>query len=208
MALIQCPECGKDVSTAASTCPSCGFPLTDYVKEMEIKRLTEKILPRTEFICHEGCRTKICIKCCRPFGAAYGPRCNCGMPGVEVDFPVQDAKGGRRALYILQNDILPRNIGDSDSKEYKEYIASIMEYSGEEPIPPDPKYISMPSNVDKPDVKINIPIINHPACPYCKSTNLSKISALKKAAKISVFGIFGAGDVGKTYKCNNCGARF
>lgn len=27
MALIECPECGKQVSTAATTCPSCGFPV-------------------------------------------------------------------------------------------------------------------------------------------------------------------------------------
>lgn len=28
MALIQCPECGKDVSDAARSCPSCGYPIT------------------------------------------------------------------------------------------------------------------------------------------------------------------------------------
>jgi len=27
MALINCPECGNQVSTAAATCPSCGFPV-------------------------------------------------------------------------------------------------------------------------------------------------------------------------------------
>ena len=29
MALINCPECGKQVSTAAKACPSCGFPVTE-----------------------------------------------------------------------------------------------------------------------------------------------------------------------------------
>lgn len=27
MALIKCPECKHDVSTAAETCPNCGYPL-------------------------------------------------------------------------------------------------------------------------------------------------------------------------------------
>ena len=27
MALIKCPECGKEVSTAAKICPHCGFPM-------------------------------------------------------------------------------------------------------------------------------------------------------------------------------------
>lgn len=29
MALIACPECGKQVSTAAKACPGCGFPLAE-----------------------------------------------------------------------------------------------------------------------------------------------------------------------------------
>lgn len=49
---------------------------------------------------------------------------------------------------------------------------------------------------------------NKPKCPSCQSTNLSKISSVGKAAKIGLFGLFGAGDIGKTYKCNNCGVRF
>lgn len=49
---------------------------------------------------------------------------------------------------------------------------------------------------------------NIPRCPICNSTNLSKISNLKKAGKIGLFGIFGAGDIGKTWKCNNCGSKF
>ena len=29
MALIKCPECGKDISNKAKACIHCGFPLTD-----------------------------------------------------------------------------------------------------------------------------------------------------------------------------------
>ena len=29
MALITCPECGKDVSTEAKACPACGFPVAE-----------------------------------------------------------------------------------------------------------------------------------------------------------------------------------
>ena len=28
MALITCPECGREVSDRAKTCPNCGFPIT------------------------------------------------------------------------------------------------------------------------------------------------------------------------------------
>jgi membrane protein YdbS with pleckstrin-like domain len=33
MALVNCPECGKEVSTAAPTCPSCGFPVAAQMAE-------------------------------------------------------------------------------------------------------------------------------------------------------------------------------
>ena len=29
MSLISCPECGKQVSTAAKVCPGCGYPITE-----------------------------------------------------------------------------------------------------------------------------------------------------------------------------------
>jgi len=35
MALINCPECGKQVSTAAAACPSCGFPVAEKVSQTE-----------------------------------------------------------------------------------------------------------------------------------------------------------------------------
>ncbi|WP_249303408.1 zinc-ribbon domain-containing protein [Qiania dongpingensis] len=32
MALIKCPECGKEVSDKAAACPNCGFPLDLYAE--------------------------------------------------------------------------------------------------------------------------------------------------------------------------------
>ncbi len=31
MALINCPECGKEISDKAQVCPNCGVPLDNYV---------------------------------------------------------------------------------------------------------------------------------------------------------------------------------
>jgi membrane protein YdbS with pleckstrin-like domain len=33
MALINCPECGRQVSTAATACPACGFPVAEKAVE-------------------------------------------------------------------------------------------------------------------------------------------------------------------------------
>ena len=45
-------------------------------------------------------------------------------------------------------------------------------------------------------------------CPICHSENISKISNVGKIVKVGALGILGAGDIGKTYKCNSCGYKF
>ena len=34
MALISCPECGREVSTAAEACPQCGYPIHSETPEL------------------------------------------------------------------------------------------------------------------------------------------------------------------------------
>ncbi len=36
MALISCPECGKQVSTAAVACPGCGFPVAEKISSGQL----------------------------------------------------------------------------------------------------------------------------------------------------------------------------
>ena len=59
-----------------------------------------------------------------------------------------------------------------------------------------------------PDIAFKNEGKNIPKCPICGSVSLSKISNVGKAASVGLFGIFGAGDLGKTWKCNNCGSKF
>lgn len=39
MALIKCPECGKEISNKASSCPSCGYPINKTEVETEQDRI-------------------------------------------------------------------------------------------------------------------------------------------------------------------------
>jgi hypothetical protein len=38
VSLVDCPECGKQVSTLAVACPHCGFPLSRAVLGSQIPR--------------------------------------------------------------------------------------------------------------------------------------------------------------------------
>lgn len=69
MSLIKCPECGREVSDKANSCPNCGYPIADYVAQQEeIEQLKE------QFFC----------KCCgfqNELGVNYCE--NCGMRITE-----------------------------------------------------------------------------------------------------------------------------
>lgn len=37
MALIKCPDCGKEISSRAKSCPNCGCPIAEANSEGEVK---------------------------------------------------------------------------------------------------------------------------------------------------------------------------
>lgn len=95
---------------------------------------------------------------------------------------------------------------------YPEHLDEIIfnEYIKDNPLFDEDLFLSR-TNKDKLMEKANTDEqreSNIPKCPICQSTNLSKITNARKAGKIALFGIFGAGDLGKTWKCNNCGSKF
>ncbi len=40
MALIKCPECGKEISDRSEGCPNCGYPTPQFI-ELELKISTK-----------------------------------------------------------------------------------------------------------------------------------------------------------------------
>lgn len=42
MALIKCPECGKNVSTTAAACPECGFGICDWYRDNAVDLDSQK----------------------------------------------------------------------------------------------------------------------------------------------------------------------
>lgn len=126
------------------------------------------------------------------------------------------------------------NIGDCDSEEYKAnqeeiletvdytvvlpYVLAGKEYpksllTRPEPEPPSEEWYGRTSGTPSSEriareeaiAKQNKSI---PVCPICGSDNLTKISVTKSFLKIATFGLAGAGDVGKTWKCRDCGTKF
>lgn len=146
MALIKCPECGKEISNKSDKCIHCGYPFK---------------------------KANMCV-----------------LNGKETDlsFLLDESYS---ILYKVRDVIQLSNSSIDKVKPVVDKIVQTKEI---------PKVLNLPIQQAEED--------NKPKCPICNSTDLSKISATKKAAKIVTFGIFGMGDNGKTWKCNKCGSKF
>ena len=48
MALIQCPECGKEISDRASSCPNCGYPILPMADEVVEQPAVPEVEPAPE----------------------------------------------------------------------------------------------------------------------------------------------------------------
>lgn len=158
MAIINCPECSKEISDKAKMCPHCGYenPINIY---------------------EDGEYCPSCLK------SGYKPKegfDKCPFCQIEMKFSV-------RGTF---DDIF--NYGETHPE-----LKQAPEFS-EEAYQKRINYVPYEYSS------------SHSAkCPTCQSTNLSKITATKRAVKTGLFGIFGAiDDAGKTYKCNNCGSKF
>jgi hypothetical protein len=62
MSLIRCPECSHGVSDQAPTCPSCGYPLKEQVREPEFRAYRKRVLIGTLFLCLIGLLVGIAMK--------------------------------------------------------------------------------------------------------------------------------------------------
>ena len=149
---------------------------------------------------------KICPKCKQNFSMAFDECVYCGEKLVvqENMQEIEDLSGSNDIVSMTDQEILTT---------YKSYKETLVEQgictSDEDFIQGIRKgNYNKRMSVIKLEKERMGQIGNTPKCPICQSTNLSKISNLKKAGKIGLFGIFGAGDIGKTWKCNNCGSKF
>lgn len=60
MALIACPECGKQVSELAVACPNCGFGVREYTESITDNRDMSWICPKCGHIDFKGGTCKYC----------------------------------------------------------------------------------------------------------------------------------------------------
>ena len=105
MALIKCPECGKEISDMANSCPNCGYPIKENTQHNEN---TKKIY---EYICDSD----KCISMCpvKEFNNFLGATCKCPDCGAIAEYTETEA------VSYTHLDVYKRQIHYSRYRFYK-----------------------------------------------------------------------------------------
>ena len=111
--------------------------------------------------------------------------CDCCKSCV---YPIPDEYSGRGGYSLWQDDLRDKYV--KTSPEFDEYFFNNRDDILE-------KKSTHVSSFNQPTV----------VCPYCKSTNTTKITATAKMVNTALFGLFGT-KRNKQWHCNKCGSDF
>lgn len=187
MGLVVCPDCKKEVSQYAESCPNCGFPIQKFMKEHNLSDTTKLwVCP----ICAEvnliGC-SNYYLTCDR-----------CGFNEAMIQTNISYDEYWENNYRVFKNE----------NRYYDDLIA--IEYGNgkfNQELADKRREENRSASRKQLQEKQQSTSQNQPKCPTCGSTNVEKISAGKKVKGSILFGVFSS-DIRNTMHCKNCGAKW
>ena len=178
MALINCPECNKEISDKATSCPNCGYPVEKKIN----KNLNSSVLD-------------LCPKCGKFYSSKEHFCPDCGTKMIDCHLTEEDYS--EMVIDSLRRKQWRQQMREKYVVGSPEFDATLYNKRLQEEKAEADYYASYPRRPSEPKV----------TCPYCKSANTKKISSMAKATNIALFGIFG-NKRKYQWHCNNCGSDF
>lgn len=224
MALIKCPECGKEISDSAITCPNCGCP-AEIIKEKIKQQRIDDSKPKMVKAC-SCCGLIAWNKNTIGYKENYCLECNeRNISHKLIELPVS-CEDFEKKLYVKKNDsdseINKRidSIHDVERDIFEQYIEeweSLDITSETYQLNIETLYHSGKGTAH---TAINNRVNNQlnsqkamnmqsfiPKCPTCQSTDIKKISTASKAGSVFMWGLLSQ-KVKKQWHCNNCGSEW
>lgn len=227
MALINCPECGKEnVSDSAEACPNCGYGIKAHfekIKQDEERERQNKLaeIAKEKAEKRKEDRIKSVPKPEKPRILApviifiisamcfWGAIILLGVSKSEVERSIAHGEGNPRiygGVFIIFGIVLVCYGIYLFSKRMEMYNLSKTNFEAYQR--------EVIREQDEKDRRVTDFIFggmneqeNKPQCPYCHSHNTSKITATSKAINTAMFGVLGQK---RKYQwhCNNCKSNF
>lgn len=218
MALIQCPECGREkVSDTAEMCPDCGFGIKEYyvkIKEEETQKLKKEEISKLienqqkEYEQNLLLRSQdVHVPLVKPFINLY-ILTGLGFSIAGIFFITEQITD--IMIYILSfgTAILFFSLGVCKLKEkweiYDKYKNDETRYKKEIIALYDREQAE--SEFVKQFWK-NQKHINTPTCPNCGNTNVQRISTINRAVDVSLVDL-ASSKIGKQYQCPSCNHKW
>jgi hypothetical protein len=222
MALIKCPECGKEISDKAPSCPNCGCP-ADIIKEEIEQQKIEESKPKMVQACSvcgdinfnvssPGYKQRFCLECKSR-----------NITHTVIDLPYSCEQFEKRLLTYdrsirfnqgiaeIYRELFEKYIKDwkslnKESESYKLHYEN-MYCDGKGPAH-DAIDARVAARVSAQKAQRTVSVMtNVPKCPTCGSTDIKKISTVSKAGSVFMWGLLSQ-KVKKQWHCNNCGSEW
>ena len=221
MALIKCPDCGRDISSSAPSCIFCGRPLDDLPKKVIRKCGTgEIVVLKRHMTTSEAQKYIDHIMTSTTYRYSYMHESGSSLLVIPDDEPCDEVTDLKNVITIptscsdwivCQEDHLTLQ----EAMLCKEHLIHYFSKN-------DPNFdgtgveivdVNAPIRYHNPnftfDTYVNQPATQPagPRCPTCGSTSIERISTTAKAAGAFAFGLFSK-TARSQFKCNNCGYKW
>lgn len=185
MALIKCPECGKEISDKAPACIHCGYPM-NLVNNDTVDEKKYKII----LINYGDSKLRIVHFLCQFYGINIGPakQISENLPATIIDGVTIDKVNEIKSVLDTYNAIIKIEISDGKVSEDIRKMNDSVDLNSLK----KPTYTTQEISVQ---------------CPYCKSFNTSKISVGARVMDNAIWGLFST-KRNKQWKCKDCGSEF
>lgn len=142
MALIKCPECGKEISDKSITCPQCGYPLNESREQKEVQDSPKKSsFPRKRAIVFGAIALLVIIAVVVVYLTIIKPNSIFNeAQDLVADGEYEEAQElidgipGRSGVEELQNEISYKRalvlLDEGNYEEAKNVLDTISEYEG------------------------------------------------------------------------------
>ena len=185
MALIKCPECGREISDKVEMCPGCGISSKEIFKIIREQEDASYELDYNNYMV-------ICPNCgqIENYNLSHraDKRCfRCSTRYVQTD-----------VTWIKYKDMIYNPPYNGALIAFREKIAD--------------RYCNNASQVKEKEAQMRADTLIREqnenkvtlSCPICGKKNVNKISTLNRVASVATVGL-ASGKIGKQYKCTSCG---
>lgn len=191
MALIQCPECGKEnISDSAEACPNCGYGIKAHFEKIEKENARQKRLQaRMDRITMPK---KPELEMNKGFFIMPAFFCLGGLVFIG-DTPIMGWTCFILALIFCIIGFVEAN--DRYVKELDDYNLAMADFEKYQKQKIKEQDMAAARRAAEEAKKIH--------CPNCNSTNVEQISTTSRVASVAAVGV-ASSKIGKQYKCKNC----